>query len=660
MRKDNIKSAMNPSDLWHGLIQAELKIGSKLGKIFEKAGFGGCETRILTLYFEDETVVKTARGQIEPLRKKLQGALLCDRIEIKIGQVPQRSTMPQTVAVPRGSKAQVAKNPLQALNFAAFGSDGKGNELSQPVLSAAVAAEKTNVELYNKLKKRTQMLVGTHGITISAAFNWRLRVGGTRGFREMLLPVFHPVFGVPYIPSSSLKGAARAWARSQGESQKTKEILGMLEASIAKAAKIEFLDAFPTKPCLSVDVATPQWHWNDNRVEYKPEPHPLLSMEHPEFLIGLRPTRPEYAEHVGLVKDWLENALKVGIGSRVSSGYGKALGQVAALPHSQSFNFELWTQGLYGSEPPNRDNGWQGKPEFRPTAVRGILRYWFRAMAMSLYPSDVCQNLENSVFGKLSQQGKTNISVLFNLSTKIDPYRYDGKIVLEAGDQKHLDLLQQLLILASHLGGIGRGSRRPLHQLNQRMRGCHWIVDGNFLPLEYDAERWRSMFSIVKDKFKAINSTMGNYTVNCGTPQLRCQDVLDANSQVWLLKSSGQLAPEQVKNWKEEGDLNTVRGAALTLLYGDLRFKGKNKDGLGNPLVGGALGIPSFVWIKSIFPREGEPYQVVTIFGVNHSDRLLFAQEMEKLAKKNPSDAMLVFGQMPTSNRLRLKNPDRK
>ncbi|WP_200892607.1 RAMP superfamily CRISPR-associated protein [Aliterella atlantica] len=28
-----------------------------------------------------------------------------------------------------------------------------------------------------------------------------------RGFRELLLPVFYPVYGVPYIPSSSLKGA---------------------------------------------------------------------------------------------------------------------------------------------------------------------------------------------------------------------------------------------------------------------------------------------------------------------------------------------------------------------------------------------------------------------------------------------------------------------
>jgi CRISPR-associated protein Cmr6 len=654
--KNNIRSGSDPSDLWQELIQIESKTGSKVGKIFEEAGFGGCENRTLTLYFEDETLAKAARGQIEPLKKKLQGSLLCDRVDIKTGKVPQRSATTIKVNLPTGRKVQGAKNPLQALNFAEFGSDGRGNELSQPVLSAAVTAEKTNTEFYSKLKQRTQTLIGLHGITILATFNWRLRVGGTRGFRELLLPVFHPVFGVPYIPASSLKGAARAWARKQGESKETKEILGMLEVSIAKAAKVEFLDAFPTKPCLSVDVATPQWHWKNNRVEYKPEPHPLLSMERPEFLIGLRPTKPEYADRVAVVKDWLENALKVGIGSRVSSGYGKALGQIAALPHSQSFNFELWTQGLYGSEPPSKGNGWKGTPEFRPTAVRGVLRYWFRAMAMSLYPSDICQNLEDSVFGKLSQQGRTNISVLFNPSTQIDPYRYDGKISLEAGDQNNLDLLQQLLILACHLGGIGRGSRRPLHLLNQRTRGCHWTVDGNSLPLEYDAEQWRSMFSILKDRFKTINSTTGNYSVNPGTPKPRYQDVLDANAQVWLVKSPEQIPPEKVEDWKQEGDCLPVRGTALTFLYGDERFKGKNMSGVGNPLVGGALEIPSFVWIKSIFPRKGLPYQVVTVFGVDQGDRLIFVKELEKLAERSPSEAMLVFGQMPTGNRPRLKN----
>ncbi|MBV8885485.1 MAG: hypothetical protein JO235_16025, partial [Chroococcidiopsidaceae cyanobacterium CP_BM_RX_35] len=54
---------------------------------------------------------------------------------------------------------------------------------------------------------------------------------------------------------------------------------------------------------------------------------------------------------------------------------------------------------------------------------------------------------------------------------------------------------------------------------------------------------------------------------------------------------------------------------------------------------------PSFVWIKSIFPDNSSAYQVVTIFGVDHPERLAFAQALQC------SDGILVFGQMPSSNR---------
>ena len=91
----------------------------------------------------------------------------------------------------------------------------------------------------------------------------------------------------------------------------------------------------------------------------------------------------------------------------------------------------------------------------------------------------------------------------------------------------------------------------------------------------------------------------------------------------------------------------SVKGAALTLLYGNDRFKGGRTPQGSN--VGGALGTPSFVWIKSIFPRSGDPYQVVTIFGANQPDRLIFAQELHRLSGRNPTQVMLVCGSMPTN-----------
>jgi len=664
-------SSKTPADAWREFIQTELKQNSKVGKAFEKAGFAGLENKTLSLYFEDDGAAKVARGQIEPLKKKLPPALRpCDRVNCKVGKVSAVTSAPapQPNRPQKQGKPRVG-NPLQSLNFAEFGYDGKGNELSQPVLSAAVQAEKSCGSVYTKLCQRTELLAGTEN-TLRVSFSWRLRVGGTRGFRELLLPVFHPVFGVPYIPASSLKGAARAWARQNGESKsEISKILGILEGKTAQAAKVEFLDAFPTKECLSVDVATPQWHWKNGNVAYKPEPHPLLSMEQPQFLIGLRPTKPENAKYIPVVKKWLENALKSGIGSRVSSGYGRALGQSSTFPNSKNYRFELWTQGMYGSEPPSQQNHWQGKTEFRPTAIRGILRYWFRAIALSLYEPSVCQALEDTIFGKLSQQGKVSISVVYNPSTQKDPYLYTGIIYLEAAEKKYLDLLDKLLILASHLGGVGRGSRRPLHLLDvdgrKYMRGCHWTVDTEAVPLDYDPEAWKQLFTQIKASFTAVQSLTTSRNSSPDSPGRRQQDVLDANAQVWFLKSADQISPDKVTDWQKDGLKDNVRGKALCLFYSDDRFKGERKingteQRVGNPKVGGALETPSFVWIKSIFPRDSEPYQIVIIFGVDQSDRLTFAKELDKLAKKKPSEAILVFGTMPTGNSPQSNRPIRR
>lgn len=654
--KGDHNQAKTPADAWQELIQSELKAGSKIGKTFEIAEFGGIASKVLKVYFKDEALAKIAKGQSEPLKKKLPPVLLpCDRVQVEVGSVPTQSvTTKRILTVPSNKQSKVG-NPLQALNFAEFGRDKEGKELFQPVLEAAVSAEKSCDALYAKLKQRTESLVGIDGVATTVDFNWRVRVGGTRGFRELLLPVFHPVFGIPFIPASSLKGAARAWATGEQDSR-IRGLLGILDGKVAIAAKVEFLDAFPTKHCLSVDVATPQWHWQTNKVVYKPEPHPLLSMQQPQLLIGLRPTARGTASDVQTVKEWLENALKVGIGSRVSSGYGKALGQVASLPCRQNFDFKLWTQGMFGGD--------TQKVEFRPTAVRGILRYWFRAFALSLYDAATCQALEEETFGKLSQQGKTAISVLFNDSGRRDPYRYDGKICLEAKEQKYLDIMSQILILASHLGGVGRGSRRPLHRLNGRMRGCHWSVDGHNSPLEYNCEQWQSLFQNLRTVFQSLRSPLGAYTSDPGRPKPRYQDVLDTNAQVWLIKSLGQVAPNKVTDWQTEGDRDNVRGSALTLVYSDQRFKGERRfkdenkveHKIGNPNVGGALEIPSFVWIKSIFASE--TYQVVTVFGINQDDRKTFIDELEKLSKQN--QAILVFGQMPSGNQPSCPKPKHK
>jgi CRISPR-associated protein Cmr6 len=639
-----MKNQKSEADIWRDFVQSEIKSKSKLGKILESSQYGGYNKPELTIYFPDENSRKAAQGQTEAIKKKLreQYRLLCDRINFNFGSTT--STIVRNTPVSRANstlRAPKNHNPLQALYWVEPNLPENDASQRMSILRETVAAEQGCNQIYTKLYQRTLQLADGKENTVSVSFNWRMRIGGTRGFRELLLPVLHPIFGIPYIPASTLKGAAKAWARKNDAPVRVQELLGMLNGRDAKAAKIEFLDAFPTKHCLSIDVATPQWKWNDNKVMYGPVPHPLLSLEQPQFLIGLRPTSRQNSDcqdDLKTVKSWLENALNSGIGSRVSSGYGKALGTIPITNTRKSYDFELWTQGMYGSNPPSRENSYEGTPEFRPSAVRGILRYWFRAVVLGLYDVPTCQKLEEEIFGNLGKQGKISLSTKVNSSNKKDPYFYAGKIYLEATEIKYLNLAERLLFLAVQLGGVGRGSRRPLHLLNRRMRGCHWEIVGKDLPLDYDVEQWRKFFTQITNAFEEIQKPIGSYTISPGRPRARQQDVLDKNAQIWLLKSPSQIHPEKVTNWQTDGNSSKVRGTALDLLYSDPRFKGQSQ-GQGNANVGGALETPSFVWIKSIFTGN-LPYQVITIFGSDHQDRKEFAKELKK------QGAILVFGEI--------------
>lgn len=535
------------------------------------------------------------------------------------------------------------KNPLQTLNHELFQEDernGKKQELVKPVLEAAIEADKSCSTLYQYLNKKTETLADT---TVRVQFPWLLRVSGMRGFRELLLPAMHPVYGVPYIPASSLKGVIHAWAREQKVAeQEINRLLGYLKGKEASIGRVQILDAFPTKPCLSLDIANPQWTWKGNEIKYGTVPHTLLSLHEPALVIGLVRTKLGCLEDVETIRGWLEQAInQKGLGSRVSTGYGRS-GFQSDLPNqSRRYEFELWTQGMYGAD--------TQKSEFRPTALRGMLRYWFRAFALGIYDPDVCKSLEAELFGTIEpkvKEGSIRIGVRCNASKNtependLQPYKYTGKFFLESKVQKHLLLVEKILQISSHLGGIGRGARRPLHKFrdpaNQdRLRGCYWEII-NF-ELSCNIKTWEESFQHLYEAFKAVKSfpEQSLRVGNLGNPKDRNQDVFDRNTKIYLLPclNPEMKHPEKISNWRQNGDKLDVIGKALHRLYSDDKYKGKrnvNGQEKGNPYVGGELGTPSYVVISSNFPQGQNPYQVVTIFGANHPERNEFAKALEK------------------------------
>jgi CRISPR-associated protein Cmr6 len=347
-------------------------------------------------------------------------------------------------------------------------------------------------------------------------------------------------------------------------------------------------------------------------------------MEQPKILIGLIPTsRVKNIEgtqsDINKVKNWLDKALSLGIGSRVSSGYGR-LSNIQNLPYSSSHNFELWTQGMYGAI--------NDKPEFRPVALRGMLRYWFRALALGIYSPAECKELEATLFGTIepkSREGSIRIAVeLEKYPPQRDLYYYKGKILLEAKTPEHLTLIEKILQLSSHLGGIGRGSRRPLHWNSPRMRGCHFQL--NDFILSCDKTAWKNFMAQVRAALIAIGSSK-QAPVPTKPDNPRSQDILNNQTHIYITINRDLQHPKTVTDWENKGNIPTVRGKALELLYSDNKFKGVNREGIGNPQVGGAFGTPSFVLIKSNFPTT-DNYQTVIIFGANNNHRAKFVEAL--------------------------------
>lgn len=536
----------------------------------------------------------------------------------------------------------LSQSPLQVLITESFEQEGD-KELAKGILEATVKAEQNDSckKLYHYLCKRTECLSDE---CIRVHFPWRLRVGGARGFRELILPVFHPVYGIPYVPSSSLKGFLRAWARKT-QNQEINRLLGFLEGDQSAMAAVEILDAFPTDSCLEIDMANPQWAWQRDQVIYGTVPHPLLSMAKVTLNIGIVRTSLGTLADVQSVKEWIEQAFQSeGLGARTSAGYGQAsrvngktLHQFSSVthPHSSEHPFEFWSEGIHGANP-------KGEVEFRPVAVRGVLRYWFRAVALGLYSPSECRNLEQQVFGGIDpdpQEGSFKLITALDEDEEVpgdqnNPHHGDGKLILQTKQDNHLTLLQALLKLAFHIGGIGRGSRRPLHVNSGRLRGCFWQSTATDEQLPYNAQAWQDFLQTLLAAFHQVQAIPKLTSEPLHSPQQtprpqprtnnRTQDIFDRNVHIFLLPSAKLKHPSQVKDWQKDGNRHDVRGTGLDFFYNS-GFKGVNRSGEGNSKVGGSLGTPSYVWIQSNgLGNTDDAYQVITLFGVSHPERAEF------------------------------------
>ncbi len=226
-------------------------------------------------------------------------------------------------------------------------------------------------ELRERIERRERMVEALGGQALLARCAAPLAIGldrehpSGRGFQ------WHPLYGIPWLPGSSVKGLVRRWSRlrRQGPAKgrdPSERILGRPR----RAGSVIFLDALPARPVrLRREARTP--HYPDYHRKglppgdwMEPEPLPFLAVERGalfHFSLLPAPDDPDAPRLCRTALGWLAEALDwVGIGALASLGYGrmskerilafrKDAPQVKPPPPEAAWLEERWRQEPWSS-----------------------------------------------------------------------------------------------------------------------------------------------------------------------------------------------------------------------------------------------------------------------------------------------------------------------
>ncbi|MEN9252007.1 MAG: RAMP superfamily CRISPR-associated protein [Thermostichales cyanobacterium BF3_bins_165] len=510
--------------------------------------------------------------------------------------------------------------------------------------------------------------------TFQVTCPWRIRVGGAKGPESMLLPAFDHL-GIPYIPSSTLRGVARVRAirelmqeRNLGWKEADKAVapyFGHLEAEEEHhSGKVIFLDAYPlpTKPQrqgdpdnsksggLAVDIANNIWSWDGDSLKYSPNPNVFFSLKQATFLIGIRPGPGCTAEIFEQVKKWLIQGLEQGVGSQINSGYGRLILQSKNSYPAEflRLSFELEGQLIHGRQKFTQWNWnqdrqeWQhrGAPEaeVRPVAFKNMLRYWFRAFGLGVLPAKSVQDWEAQLFGAITpspKQGWMRVEILDGKNVqkeakqKNDPVgEQSGILVLSFSEEcpvEKREAVKKLLInltwIMFHLGGVGQGARRPCYSRENRQRAPWWrgstLIPENeddFWDLPESVGQFQKLFqNRLRNFFEALELVSGQ-TIPLTQPRMAGQ----VSQRDWIEAIDGNCRVVVCS-----GDEDSGKPYALATLH---RLGRRGEGQYDRFLCGGVQGgvVPSPVWIADL----GD-YQVVTVFGATQDPRRKFLQSLQ-------------------------------
>ncbi|MGK7872777.1 MAG: type III-B CRISPR module RAMP protein Cmr6 [Xenococcaceae cyanobacterium] len=550
------------------------------------------------------------------------------------------------------------------------------NGTKAQVLQKAVDKAINYRQYFQQWNRNIRLIAGEEN-TFTVGCAWRVRVGGMRGPEDMLLPAFD-ARGMPYIPSTTLRGVARAqgvraiaqekitqlqqhqeqitpedWQNARQEAEaEIATYFGSLDTEEKnRAGKVIFLDAYPLAEAwrnnekgLAVDIANNIWQWQEEKPAYKPNPNLLLSLRKPTFLIGLLPTKHCDNSILAKVKTWLIQGLQAGIGSQVNSGYGEMIvkGDTAVSQPFLQVNFTLTGQLIHSyqrltwNSSKNKYEG-EAEAEVRPIAFKSMLRYWFRGLALGVLPvKEVCDRLEPQLFGSIQPQTqgwlKCQVEETSNPKPRtraqeegVDCLSQAGILKLsfsaEAPDEEQDamgQLFENLTWLMFHLGGVGQGARRPKYSRQDTSDTPPWYRGTQLRATSVTpkADNWWELpeFQDFKGRFQA--RLRGFYQALARLTS----STLNTQSPNQITTKFREFIGRNCTIVVCHGNSTSNKPFALHVLH---RLAHQGNGQYDSELCGDSNSHPSPIWIADL-----GKYQVVTIFDSRNNKRSEFLREL--------------------------------
>jgi len=337
--------------------------------------------------------------------------------------------------------------------------------------------------------------------------SWRFVTNGGQD-DGIIRPVIDSM-GIPFYPGSSMKGAFR---KACEQMEKAKELpVGTSDLycgtkpsknkdeNSTKPGILRFHGGYPINNGWTenlIDVVHPQQGWQVGIPQQ--ESHSakvLISLYKPNLQFGISSTLDlDKAQWQQIWQIW-DKALSMGLGGRVSAGYGQP------NKHSSSI---LYKVSLHGQG--QAANLLDGSTEFRPNIFRASLRGHALRIFGGLTTADNAEQLVAQLFGGI--QGTTQVGLLSMAFHQTSPAQELSDTYTVEGDLKWLltrplpeqeksalrELVKHLTQFAMLLGGFGKSWRRADHRkfplddgqiYDDHLIGCHWQWAGQRSPV-YD------------------------------------------------------------------------------------------------------------------------------------------------------------------------------